>query len=151
MESLRTMNQKTVFSKDCAEQAISDLLFHQARRYPDSIALPAPGRRPLSYGRLGDHIAEVVGSLNSKGVGRNDRVAIVLPNGPEMATAFLSVASGATCAPLNPAYGAREFDFYLSDLNAKALLILSGMDSPASEVARNHGIPIIELVPDSRG
>jgi acyl-CoA synthetase (AMP-forming)/AMP-acid ligase II/acyl carrier protein len=65
-----------------------------------------------------------------------------------MATAFLSVSSGATCAPLNPAYGRAEFDFYLSDLGVKALLILSGMGSPATEVAQNHRIPIIELVPD---
>ena len=38
--------------------------------------------------------------------------------------AFLSVASAATSAPLNPAYRASEFDFYLSDLDAKALLVL---------------------------
>ena len=44
------------------------------------------------------------GRLNAIGIGRGDRVAIVLPNGPEMATAFLAVACGATTAPLNPAY-----------------------------------------------
>ena len=65
------------------------------------------------------------------GIGRNDRVAIVLPNGPDMATAFVAIACGATTAPLNPAYRAEEFDFYLSDLNAKALVILDGMESPA--------------------
>ena len=148
MVSHRTVNQEAVAGTGCAEQSICDLLFLQAQRCPDSVALAAPGRRPLSYARLAEHLEKVVGSLNSMGIGRNDRVAIVLPNGPEMATAFLSVTSGATCAPLNPAYGAREFDFYLSDLNAKALLTLSGMDSPASSVARNHGIPIIELVPN---
>src|SRR5687767_15175025 len=47
---------------------------------------------------------------------RNDRVAMVVPNGPEMASAFLSISSGATLAPLNPAYRAPEFDFYLLDL-----------------------------------
>jgi len=81
------------------------------------------------------------------GMGRNDRVAIVLPNGPEMAVAFVAVAAGATSAPLNPAYRANEFDFYLSDLKAKALIIQSGMDSPAIAVAHARGIPIIELLP----
>jgi acyl-CoA synthetase (AMP-forming)/AMP-acid ligase II len=89
----------------------------------------------------------MVATLNAIGMGRNDRVAIVLPNGPEMATAFLAVAAGATSAPLNPAYHANEFDFYLSDLNAKALIIQSGMDSPAIAVAQTRGIPIIELSP----
>ena len=46
----------------------------------------------------------------------SDRVAIVLPNGPEMATAFLSVASAATSAPLNPAYRQEDFEFYMEDI-----------------------------------
>jgi len=70
---------------------------------------------------------------------------MVLPNGPEMAVSFLAVAAGATCAPLNPAYRIEEFDFYLSDLDARALIIASGMNSPAREIARNRNIPIIEL------
>ena len=68
----------------------------------------APGRAPLTYGRLYRHIDDVVQTLHAMGVGRHDRVALVLPNGPEMAVAFLAVA-GATCAPLNPAYSADEF------------------------------------------
>ena len=66
-----------------------------------------------------------------------------------MATAFLAVAAGATSAPLNPAYRASEFDFYLSDLHAKALLIQSGFDSPAREVAQARNIPILEISIDS--
>jgi amino acid adenylation domain-containing protein len=81
------------------------------------------------------------------GAGRNDRVATIVPNGPEMAVAFIAVAAGATSAPLNPAYRENEFDFYLSDLNPKALMIQSGIDSPASSVAKARGIPIIELSP----
>ncbi len=53
------------------------------------------------------------------GIGRGDRVAIVLPNGPEMAASFVAIAAGATTAPLNPAYKRDEFDFYLADLNAR--------------------------------
>ena len=47
-------------------------------------------------------------ALNRAGLGRNDRVAIVLPNGPEMATCFLACASSVTSAPLNPAYRADD-------------------------------------------
>ena len=43
-------------------------------------------------------------ALNAIGIGRGDRVAIVLPNGPEMAASFVAIACGATTAPLNPAY-----------------------------------------------
>ncbi len=129
------------------EQCIHHLVAAQAKRTPDAIAIAAPKRAPLTYGGLRTHIADTVKTLNAMGVGRNDRVATVLPNGPEMAVAFLAVASGATSAPLNPAYGTNEFDFYLSDLNAKALIIPSGMNSPARTVAQARGIPIIELSP----
>ena len=62
---------------------------------PGDIAILAPGRRPLTYGRLRGHIHEVVTTLKGMGVGRNDRVALVLPNGPEMAAAFLAVSAAA--------------------------------------------------------
>lgn len=111
-------------------------------------ALGAPGRKVLNYEAL-RALGERTGrALRTMGIGVTDRVAIVLPNGPEMASAFLTVASIATAAPLNPGYREAEFDFYLSDLNAKALLILEGMDSPARAVAGARGIPIIELEAD---
>jgi amino acid adenylation domain-containing protein len=68
-----------------------------------------------------------------------------------MAVAFLSVAAGAICAPLNPAYRVNEFEFYLSDLRAKALIIQSKVDSAAVSVAQARGIPIIELAPLTEG
>ena len=70
----------------------------------------------------------------------------MLPNGPDMAAAFVAIACGATTAPLNPAYRTEEFYFYLSDLNAKALVIQAGMESPAIAVAKARNIPIVRLV-----
>jgi len=94
-------------------------------------AILAPDRRALSFGELRRLIGETVGSLNAFGVGCGDRVAIVLPNGPEMATAFIAIAAGATAAPLNPAYRAEEFEFYMSDLTVKALVVEAGSASAA--------------------
>ena len=54
----------------------------------DAVAVAAPGRRALSYRALADQVEQTVYGMNARGIGRNDRVAIVLPNGPEMATAF---------------------------------------------------------------
>ncbi len=113
----------------------------------EDVAIGAPGRRWLTHAGVRDLVRRTIADLNGMGIGRNDRVAIVLPNGPEMATAFLAVAAGATTAPLNPAYKTQEFEFYLSDLHARALLIQQGMESPARAVAAARGIPIIELLP----
>jgi len=123
------------------------LLQAQAELAPEATAISAPGRLVLSYERLLQQVKETICQLNDLGVGRGDRVALVLPNGPEMATAFLSIACAATSAPLNPTYRAPEYDFYLSDLEAKALVILAGLESPAIEVAQKHHISIIQLRP----
>ncbi len=114
----------------------------------DAIALSGIGRAPLTYRGLRSQVEQVLELLNSVGIGRNDRVAIVLPNGPEMATAFVSIACCATTAPLNPAYTQDEFEFYLSDLGAKALVVQQGVDSPAVVAARQRKIPVFELCAD---
>jgi acyl-CoA synthetase (AMP-forming)/AMP-acid ligase II len=126
--------------------SIYDLLKGLAQRNPEAVAISAPDCRPLSYGRLLFQVEETVRALSALGLKRNDRVAVVLPNGPEMAVAFLGVASGATCAPLNPTYTEEEFDFYCSDLGVRALIVASGMDSAARKVARERQIPICELL-----
>jgi acyl-CoA synthetase (AMP-forming)/AMP-acid ligase II len=129
-----------------ATMTLHQLLLDRARENAEQGAILAPERRPLTYARLLHHVERTVDALRAGGLSRNDRVALVLPNGPELATAFISVAAGAACAPLNPAYREAEFDFYLSDLKAKALIIQAGMDSPARDIARQRGISIIELV-----
>ena len=53
--------------------------------------LGAPGQPDLSYSGLRQLIIDTVSTLNGWGIGRNDRVAIVLKNGPEMAASFLAV------------------------------------------------------------
>ncbi len=131
-----------------APDCIPALLDAQAARDPLAIAIGAPGRSPLSYGRLRRRVDDIVVTLHALGVGRNDRVALVVPNGPEMAVAFLGVASAATAAPLNPGYRAEEFDFYLSDLGAKAVIVQTGVAPLVTEVARARGINVVELVPE---
>ncbi len=112
---------------------------------PDAPAILAPDRPALTRGGLRDHVQRTISALAAHGIGRNDRVAIVLPNGPEMATAFVAVAAGASTAPLNPAYRRPEFEFYLSDLNARALLVERGSTSDAVAVARELGVRVLEI------
>lgn len=132
---------------------MTDTIYDLIEAQPDdAVAISAPpseaGRRKdMTFGRLKKLIADVQADLGALGIGRNDRVAIVLPNGPEMAAAFVAIACSATTAPLNPAYGREEFDFYLEDLQAKALVMLEDDESPAAEAAQAFGVPIIRLAP----
>ena len=111
----------------------------------ESTAINAPGQEALSYGDLLNLVENTVSTLNRNGIRRNDRVAIVLPNGAEMAACFIATSCAATAAPLNPAYQKAEFDFYLSDLKAGALIVEKNSQSPSIEAAREQQIPILAL------
>ncbi len=126
---------------------VSNLL---ARGAADAPAIGAPDRPWLTHGALRALTERTVAALNGMGVGRGDRVALVMPNGPEAATSFVAIACGATTAPLNPAYKAEEFAFYLGDVGAKALIVLAGMETPARQAAAERGIPVVDLVPENQ-
>jgi len=129
-------------------RTLKDLLANGA---DDAPALGAPGRPTLDYRGLRAVVADTLATLNALGIGRGDRVAIVLNNGPEMAACYMACASGVTSAPLNPAYRADEFEFYLQDLNAKALIVERGSASPAVAVAQKLGVRLIDLVAAADG
>lgn len=129
-------------------QTLQALLDRHAAASAGSPAILAPGRAALGFGELGRFIGRIGQQLRASGLGPNDAIAVVLPNGPEMATAFLATASACSCAPLNPAYRDDDFAFYLQDLQASLLIVAAGQDSPARAVAARMGIPVAELRPD---
>lgn len=112
---------------------------------PDARAIGAPGRDWLTFDGLRALSEKVRESLNGIGIGPTDRVAIVLPNGPEMAAAFITIAQAACTAPLNPAYREDEFAFYLEDLKAKAIVLAEDYDGPALAAAERFGLIVVRL------
>ncbi len=112
--------------------SIYELLADQATLRPEATAMIAPDRHPLSYQELFAQIESTMTALNARGIGRNDRVALVLPDGPETAVCFLAVSAAATSAPLNPRYRAEELDFYLADLRAR------GRDARRARIGRDR-------------
>jgi len=133
------------------EPTLHHLLRDPADFDSTTIALLTPGREPLTYHNLHRQVQHLADRLAALGVGRNDPVAIVHPNGPEITVAFLAVAAVATAAPLNPAYRVAEFSYYLADIQARAVLLPAGMDSPARQAAHERRIPIFELAPTADG
>ena len=146
-----TANDSRPLNSSVPFLCIHQFLEHQARRAPDALAILAPGRAPFTYGQLYQHIDDMTRVLRASGIGLHDRVAVVLPNGPEMAVAVLTVASAAACAPINPAYRADEFRKYFAALKPRALITQAGSDVPARRAASSLGVDIIELsiLPDA--
>ncbi len=126
-------------------KTLGDLIKFHAAQHGNAPAILAPARRALSYAQLVDQVDCVVGKLREFGIHRQDRIAIVLPNGPEMAVILLAASSAAIGAPLHPGYTAAEFEFYLTDLAATAVIVAAELDSPVRAVAQAQGIALFEV------
>ena len=136
--------QMTNSNRVQSPRGLAELATTWGRGTPLAPALLAPGRPTLTYGELLSQLHRIGAALASAGVGHDDRVAIILPNGPEMAVASLAAAAYATCAPLNPAYGEGELRFYLGDLRPKALILPESHIGQARTVAAGLGIRCLD-------
>ena len=83
--------------------------------------------------------------LNKIGIKKKDTIAIVLENGPEFITTFLSSINCCIASPLNPNYTSSEFDFYFKDLKPKGLITNFPSNHPSIKTAYKHKIKIIRL------
>ena len=124
---------------------LAQIFEYWAQKNPEHVALQAPKRPSLTHAELVKQLSALREKFHHLGLGQSARIAVLAPNGPELALACLFSAMYATCAPLNPAYQKDELEFYLDDLDASALLIASTLESPAREVAHAKGIPVLEL------
>ena len=111
----------------------------------DQLCVGAPDREWLTYLDLQKQAEAVAISLQDFGLNSSSRVGIVLPNGPDMAVAFFTLAQSVTVAPLNPSYREDEFSYYLDDLGAQAIVLAKGYDGPALSAARTLGLKLIWL------
>ena len=93
----------------------------------------------LTYRMVREKVNRLASTLRELGVEPADRIAIVLPNGPEMALVFLAAVSAGCAAPLNPKYREPEFRFYMEDLKAK-ILIVPEVGHPEAEAAAGESM-----------
>src|SRR5260221_7413687 len=126
---------------------LADVLHTSAKLYSALSAITAQGRLPLSYERLYMHITETMQVLNGWGIGRNDRVVVVLPSSVEAIVAILSIKSAATCITINPAWTSAEMLNVLPRLKVKAVIITADLETVAWQAAAKLSLPIITLVP----
>ena len=88
----------------------------------DSVATEFFGRT-TTYAELGDQIERAAEALRRLGVGAGDRVALVLPNGPQGVVAFYAVLRlGAVVVQHNPLYTDRELAHIFTDHGARVAI-----------------------------
>ncbi|MCE7027642.1 acyl-CoA synthetase [Jiella avicenniae] len=120
-----------------------------ARSEPDRICLvedrgEAPART-LDYGGLADSSRRLAAAMAAKGVGRGDRVAIVLPQSFQTVIAHLAVYRlGAIAVPLAMRFGPEALGFRLKAAGAKmAVLHREGLETFG---AVRDSLPALESV-----
>jgi acyl-CoA synthetase (AMP-forming)/AMP-acid ligase II/acyl carrier protein len=108
-------------------------------------AILAPGRATLTYESLFGQVERTGKALAAMGIARGSRVAIALPNGPELAVTLLAVSSYATATPLNPATEEQSCRELLRSLHVEAVIVPDAASSPAMRAAHEQGLQIIRL------
>src|SRR5512141_827788 len=124
---------------------IHALLRELASAAPERVALLGVKSRPATFSDLLEQAETSAGWFSALSVSRQDRIATVVTDSPEMGSLFLGVASVATCAPLNPRFRASDFELYLSDLNPKFVVVEEGWEAPIRDVCRAAQIDILDL------
>ena len=131
--------------------------FNIAERCCDSWAEADPGRvaiihvgedgavRPWDYGRLRKAADGLAASLSARGIGRGDRVAVLLPQCPEVMIAhFAAYKLGAIVLPLFTAFGPDALRYRLEDSGARALI--TDQEHLAQAMALRFDLPALELL-----
>jgi long-chain acyl-CoA synthetase len=110
------------------EKPVWALLEDSAEKYPHAVAvtLPiAPLARRLTYRQLKEEAERFAGALVSLGIGKGDRVGLVLPNCPQYVVAFYGIQRlGAVVVGNNPLYTQREMTHQLTDAGIETLIVL---------------------------
>ncbi len=126
-------------------QTIPEGLAFWAERTPDAPALLAVDGRLVTHADLQTAVAGVAGRLSKLGIGREERVALLLPGGAETAMTLLGIVQSAVAVPLNPAISAPELRRDLEALQPRLLVVESGSDGAAKAAASALGITTVTL------
>ncbi len=110
-----------------------------------AVAVVVPDGPAVTYGELRGNVDRAAGLLTGSGLEPERPVSIALGNGLEFLIAFLAVVrAGAVAAPLNPAYTADEFAYYLEDAASQMAVVPPG-SHPAREAADSLAVPTLEV------
>ncbi len=119
-EWLRQISRGEKF--DTPPNTLSGLVSEQAARTPEAVAVSYEGRK-FTYRDINESANQLAHWLIGRGIGSEDRVAVLLDKSPELVITALGVSkSGAVYVPVDPEYPPDRLDFILGDCDAKLVL-----------------------------
>ncbi|HEY0582173.1 MAG TPA: long-chain fatty acid--CoA ligase, partial [Chloroflexota bacterium] len=129
---------------DVPDEPLDTALATAARHYPQRVAIRFFGRS-ITYRELDELANRFANALIALGVQPGDRVALLMPNCPQMVFAYYGgLRAGAVMVPTSPLYSASELQHQLADAEARVVICLSALFGQLQAV-RPH-LPALEHV-----
>lgn len=123
--------------------SLTSLLCKAAEEFPNQRAIAVSGKYELTHSQLQATVTACAARLRAAGVGHGDVVGLAFPNSIEFVVLFMAVMRArGVAAPLNAAYTAEEFEFYLADSKSKLLLLPAEGNTAAETAAAKIGLPV---------
>lgn len=118
------------------------MLRQRIAEVPDSPALVAEDGE-LTFGELGERLGRLAHALRARGIGPEQRVAVLMPRSGRQITTLLAVlAAGGAAVPLDVSHPVRRSASILRD--ARVSLVLADGES-ASRLSAESGVPCLDL------
>ncbi|GAA1939592.1 AMP-binding protein [Agromyces allii] len=126
--------------------SVASMLAESAARTPARAALHFMGQT-IDYGTLWDQSRAYAGALRDQGIGRGDRVAMLVPNVPDFARVYYAaLALGAVVVPVHLLFKAEEIGYVLRDSGADVLVAAGPLLGEAVPAATAAGVPLLTVL-----
>jgi long-chain acyl-CoA synthetase len=131
---------------DLPEKSLYALLHETATRHPDRPAMTfvipgAPRWKTLSYAELARQVDQFSRVLVSLGIGKGDRVGLILPNCPQYVIAYYACQRiGAVVVGNNPLYTERELSHQLEDAQVEVVVVMDVLYPKLAAVREEVGV-----------
>jgi long-chain acyl-CoA synthetase len=121
------------------ERSVFSMLEGSARKFANRPAMAWFGRH-LSYRLLLTEVERFSAVLAGLGIGKGDRVGLILPNSPQYVIAYYGIArAGAIVVGNNPLYTKREMEHQLKDAGIEVVVILDSLYPSFAPVLQTVG------------
>jgi long-chain acyl-CoA synthetase len=118
------------------QATVTGLLIDAARRSPEAPVLVFFGKK-TTYGQLLDQVRRLARSFQDLGLGPGERLAVILPNCPQLVTTYYAILSlGGVAVFLNPLLSPKEITYQLQDSGSRKLVVLDHLLPKVADAAQ---------------
>ncbi|MCB1453118.1 MAG: AMP-binding protein, partial [Rhizobiaceae bacterium] len=122
------------------DNSIADLMVSACRQYGSRPAFTCMDKT-ITFTELEELSRYVAGYLQSTGLKKGARVALMMPNILQYPVALMAVLrAGYTVVNVNPLYTPRELEHQLNDAGAEAIFILENFATTLEKVVKNTSV-----------